>query len=111
MSKLQSFRAGGLGQRLDPAVIREAAAVEDDRFEPLLLQARGHHLADRLGGRQVAARLHAAPLVEGAGLYERRPLVVVDRLRVDMVQAAEHRQARPLLRATDARADPGPAPL
>ena len=49
--------------------------------------------------------------VEGGSGRDRVPLGVVDHLRIDMVLAAEHRQARALRRAGNLTPDPQLPPL
>src|SRR5215470_2302856 len=53
----QPALAGGVGQRLDPAVVLEAAAIEDHAVDALGLGSSGDELAHRLGGGQVGAAL------------------------------------------------------
>ena len=55
--ELQAAFAGGVGQRLDAAVIDVAAAVEHHLRDAGLLGALGDQLADRRGGRLVGAVL------------------------------------------------------
>src|SRR6185436_8043000 len=85
------------------AVIQEPAAVEDDALDALLDRPLGDRLANRLGALDVAAA-HALgerafePRVDARRRDQRLALQVVDHLRVDMRDAAEHAQARPLRR-------------
>src|SRR6266536_1704119 len=47
LSEIQPALAGGVGQGLDPAVIKISAAVEHDPFDPGRLGAFGEQFADR----------------------------------------------------------------
>src|SRR6266850_1276753 len=83
-SNLLEFQTAGaraVGERLDAPVIAIAAAIECDLHDPLLLRA------ERLPARRG---------------HERRAAQVVDDLGIDVLPAAEHRQAR----ALDATLDP-----
>src|SRR5262249_28258711 len=105
--ELQPALAGGVGQGLDPAVVLEAAPVEHDGRDALLLRAARDELAHLLGRRDVRARLRAFAqlLVQRGGRAQRLARVVVDHLGVDVALAAEHRQARALGGPGDALAD------
>src|SRR6185437_13860046 len=48
--ELQSVLSGGVGERLDPPVVKVAAAVEDDRGDARILGPLGDELADGRGG-------------------------------------------------------------
>ena len=71
----QAALAGGVGQRLDPAVIEIAAAVENDLLDPGGLGALGDQLADLLRRLLVGAGLQLALqlLVERRGGGQGRP--------------------------------------
>src|SRR5207302_2520247 len=89
--------ARGVRQRLHPAVILEAAAIEHDALDAGRLGLLGQQRADRLGGGHVAARLvlreeRLAATVHGE---HRAPRVVVHELRVDVAETAEHGQPWP----------------
>src|SRR5207244_4478478 len=87
---------GGIGQRLDAAVIDVAAAVEDDLLDTGLQRALGEQLAD-LGRRRLVGPglvLALEVLVDRGGLRERHPLRVVDDLGVDVLLRAEYGQPR-----------------
>src|ERR1700733_1718434 len=89
--------ASRFGQRLHAAVILIPAPIEHHRFNAFVLGAFGHQLADFLRPDHVAAVL--AVLLGRPGRHHRVTLGVVDHLRVNVLHAAEHRQARPLGRA------------
>src|SRR4029453_9727651 len=111
--ELQAGFAGGVGQRLDPPVVRKPAAVDHDRRDPPILGRARDELAHFLGRGHVAAALQLAlqVLVQGRGAADRLALVVVDDLGVDVALAAEGGEARPLGRALDLLPDPVPDPL
>src|SRR5271170_6871711 len=89
-----------IGQRLDAAVIEIMAAVE-------------HHFLDAFGGADIGAGLEAAAQVffeRGRG-RDRRSVLVVDHLGVNVLRRPKHRQARTQARrrldgASDARLAP-----
>jgi hypothetical protein len=89
-------------------VVLVAAAVEDGLRHADGLGALGEQLADALGlvGARQAAQLGLGPVDRG----ERATGVVVDELCADPAVRAEHRDARPLGRAVDLRADATAAP-
>src|SRR3954467_3783176 len=93
--ELQPRFARGIRDRLDPAVIEIAAAIEDHPLDALLDRALGDGLAQRLGAGEVAAahlgREHRLQHRLGARRRgQRRAAHVVDDLRVDVRDAAEH---------------------
>src|SRR5579864_1662697 len=92
--ELQAGAAGGFGEGLDSAVIRESTAIEDHRFDAGLAGSLGNRLAD--GGRafDTGRRLHrlAQVGVRRRGGDQRAAGSVVDDLRIAMMQAAEHGQ-------------------
>src|SRR5262249_984733 len=94
---------------LDAAVILVTAAVEHYLGDARRLGALGNHLADRLGGGDVAATLQVllGLLVDGAGGDDGAAAAVVDDLRVDVRDGAIHVQARTLRRADKPRAHAG----
>src|ERR1700722_19384343 len=102
-----------IGQRLDAAVIEIVAAVEHHFLDALGGGAFRHQLADRLGGADIGAGLEAAPQVlfeRGRG-SDRRAVLVVDHMGVDVLRRPKHRQARTQARrrldgASDARLAP-----
>src|SRR5512143_2610237 len=112
--ELQPRLAGRVRQGLDAAVVLEAAAIEHDGGDALLLGAAGDQPADLARRRHVAAalQLRLEVLVERGGGAQRAPGVVVDQLGVDLGPAAEHGEPRPLRRAAqllaDALVEPGP---
>src|SRR4029453_254056 len=103
----QAGRAGCLGERLDPPVVLIAAAIEDDLLDAARLRPLGQQLAHHLGRGHVAARLRLGAEVGRAAVHRGQgaPARVVDHLRVDVAQAAEHRQPRPLRGPDDPSAD------
>ena len=86
-SEIQSAFARPFGERLDAAVINIAAAVEHDVLDAFVLRPLGDQLADRLGridgraGLQTLARV----LLQRGGRDQGRALLVVDDLRVDLL--------------------------
>src|SRR5919198_6768770 len=105
LALVEARLARRVGQRLDAAVVAEAAAVEDDRLDaqgPGPLGDGPAHAPRRL---DVAARRPAQLLLDGRGRGEGHGPLVVDDLRVDVVQAAEDREPRARLRAAHAAAD------
>src|SRR5579864_6007227 len=88
--ELQSGLAGGVGQRLDAAMVQIAAAVEDDAAHPGGGGALGHRAAHGggrggVGGVALERALQLALGARGGG--QGAPLGVVDDLRGDVVQA------------------------
>src|SRR5687768_245855 len=94
--ELQAALAGAVGHRLHAAVVLVARAVEDHARDAGRLRPLGDELADL--GRLLA--LLAGEGVVGHG-EERAALRVVDDLRRDVLQRAEHDQARALRGAGD----------
>src|SRR5215203_3434954 len=99
-SEAQSALAGGVGQRLDAAVIEIAGAVEHDARHAGCARALGDQAPDLLRGVDVAAALQLVPhvLFEGRGGRQRRTALIVDDLRVDLLRRAEHRKPRTAVR-------------
>src|SRR5216683_2881651 len=99
LSEIEPALAGGIGQRLDPAMIEIGATVEHDARDPRRLGAFGEQLADRARRRGIGPglqiRLEAG--IEGRGGGERPPGCIVDDLRIDMPRRAEYRQPCPAL--------------
>src|SRR5690606_16321903 len=112
-SKFKARLAGAVGQSLDPAVVQVAAPVEDDLADAGLqgpLADEPAHFPRRVhvaGLGQPAAELR----IEGRRGDQGLAGVVADDLGVDVLQAAEHRQARALRGADHLFADPAVAPL
>src|SRR5439155_5762778 len=99
-------------------VIEEAAAVEHDALDPFFDRPFGDHLADRFGALDVAAAHRLVELtfqrrLDRRGGDERLTGQVVNHLRVDMSDAAEHAEPRPIFGAGNPLAlpqlDPHPA--
>src|SRR5713101_1652696 len=106
--KGQAAGTGRLGQRLDAPVVLISAPVEYDLADAALLGLLRDELAHDLGRGDVAAgfRLPAEigrPTVHGDEGASAR---VVHDLGVDVVEAPEHGQPRPLRSALDLRAYP-----
>src|SRR2546430_13630676 len=93
--KSQSASAGRVGKRLHPPMVPVASAVEHHPVDPAGLGLLGEELADRLRRGNVAAGRVLGPecLAAAVGGEERPPRVVVDELRIDMVEAPEHGEA------------------
>ena len=94
--EVESGFARALGEGTDAAVIAEAGAVEDDLADAGLLGAAGDERADLLGLVALGALALAQLLLERRGGGQRPARRVVDDLGVDLVEAAEDRQPRPL---------------
>src|SRR4051794_11483056 len=89
--KLQPRFAGRIGQRLDTAMIKIAAAIEYHSVDALGFGAFGHPLADFLRRRHIAAGFGGLEmLLDRACGHHGDALRIVDYLRVDMSHAAEH---------------------
>src|SRR5580700_2369592 len=87
-------------------MIQEPAAIEHNLADALALSALGDQLSDFLGAGQVAAAFHARILFTRRRSRESGALPVVNHLRINMFQAPEYRQARPLLAAFDFQTRP-----
>src|SRR5690606_1049137 len=95
-SEFQPALAGGVGQRLDAAMIDIGAAVEHDLLDARGLCALRHELS-HLGGRRGVGsglQLRAEILVQRRGRRDRMAALVVDDLRVDVRGGAEHGKTR-----------------
>src|SRR3954447_17383129 len=106
-SEAQAALESALRQRLDPAVVLVAAAVEHAGLDSGLLRARREQRTGLLG---LLGALHGGELLLGP--RDRRhgvALVVVDELRLDAPQRAEHGQPRTLGGAAHLGADTAPA--
>src|SRR3712207_9578505 len=73
-------------QRLGAAVEAEAAAVEDDLLDARGNRALGDGAADPARGLDVAARLAAQVLLDRRGRGDGHGALVVNHLRVDVVE-------------------------
>src|SRR3569623_2236853 len=93
--ELQSGFARGVGQRLDAAMVEEAATVEDDLLDAGLHRGFRHALADRGRGVDVGARGAAHVLFQGRGRSDGGAVRVVDHLGIDVLARTMHRQASP----------------
>src|SRR5580704_1413530 len=99
--KLQSCFARRVGQCLHAAVIQVTTPVEHNFFMTRRLGPLGDQLADGLRAGDIAATLEAGGLLVRSSRHQRMSLAIVDDLRVNIRHAAEHSEARPLLRALD----------
>src|SRR6266508_891363 len=110
--ELQARLAGRVAERLHPAVIAVATAVEHDVADPGGLRALRDELADLLRalGLLLISRRRSLFDVEVGRGGERAAGAVIDDLRVDVRQRAEDREARPLSAAGDALAHARVAP-
>src|SRR5437870_10095381 len=95
--KSQSASAGRVGKRLHPPMVPVASAVDHPPLDPAGLGLLREERADRLRRGNVAAGRVLGPerLAAAVGGEERPPRVVVDELRIDMVEAPEHGEAGP----------------
>src|SRR5262249_51417549 len=111
--EFQPALASAIRQRLDASVIAVAAAIENDLLNTLGLGRFGDRLADFFRRVLVSAGFERA----GQGLClradgaQRSTRHVVDHLRIDLIQAAEYAESRPLRRAEHRSADPQLAAL
>src|SRR5262245_35381756 len=104
----QAAGASRVGERLHSSVVHEPPAIEHYALDPLRLCLAGQKLANELGSRDVAAVRLTRPELFAPAVHRQQGAtrVVVDQLRVDVTQAAEHGQPRPHLRAPDEPAQP-----
>src|SRR5258706_523911 len=109
--ELQAALAGALGDRSDAAVVVEAVAVEHHRGDLRGLALLGHQLAHFLGQLALLALAVLELRRERRGCRQRLAGRVVDHLRVDVVQAPVHGEARPLRAARHLEPDAHLAPL
>src|SRR5690606_3985509 len=95
-SELQATLAGGVGQRLDTAVVAIARAVERNPLHAGRARLLGDSAARLRGGLGVLAALEpfAQVRVGGAGRGKHAGAVGAEHLGVDMLAGAQHRQAR-----------------
>src|SRR5213082_1030755 len=84
--KGEAAGARGIRQRLHPAVILVATAIEHDALDAGRLRLVGQQRADGLGSGDVATRLvlREERLAAAVHRQHRAPGVVVDQLRVDV---------------------------
>src|SRR5881628_1284188 len=96
-SKHEPACARRVGKRLDPPVVLVAAAIEHHPLDPATLGVLREERADHLRRGDVAAGTVLGPkrLAPSVDREERPTRVVVDELSVDVVEAPEHREARP----------------
>src|SRR3954465_9737349 len=105
-SELEAGFAGGIGERLDPPVVPEPGSIEDDALDASGFCPLCDQLPDGRSLLGLGLRGALQLLLDRRGGGERRARRVVDDLRVDVVEAAEHREARPALRPRQVKADP-----
>src|ERR1035437_4945566 len=104
-SELEAGFAGGVGQRLDPPVVPEPGPVEDNLLDPRAPGALGDQAANGFGLVGLGLLGCLQLLLEAGGGGERLARRVVDYLRIDMAEAAEHGEARAFGRARQAEPD------
>src|SRR5918995_4248741 len=110
--EIEPALAGGVGQRLDAAVIEIAAAVEHHLLHAGGAGALRNHAPDLFRRVDIGTGLQLAAhvLLERGGGGDRDAALVVDDLRIDLLRGAEHRQPRAAVRRlADGAADPRPA--
>src|SRR5207248_1922463 len=97
----------GVGQGLYAAMELPAATVEDDAANAFLLGPLGDQCAHRLGGIDIAARFSVSlePGVHGRSGGQRVARIVIDELRVRVLQTAKYIEARALSRSDHFVAD------
>src|SRR5437764_8035082 len=98
--ELQAAFPGGLGQRLDAAVILESRTIERDRVDASGLRLLRDALADQRGCRAVAAVLDVLTYIGLEAGSARQNLVTAwrDDLRVNVaVRPRDHQAVRALL--------------
>src|SRR6195256_1765506 len=97
-SEIEAALARGVGQRLDPAVIEIAAAIEHDLLYALRRRPLGEPLSDRLRRLDVGTGLEAVAhvLFQRGGRRQRLAFRIVDHLRVDVLRRTENRKPRAL---------------
>src|SRR5439155_218342 len=93
--KNEPASAGRVGERLHPPVVFVAAAIEHHPLDPAALGLLREERADHLRRGDVAAGSVLGPerLAPAVDREDRPTRVVVDELRVDVVEAPEHREA------------------
>ena len=94
-SELEAGFAGGIGERLDPPVVPEPGSIEDHALEPAALARSATSWPTTAASSDLVELGAAELLLDGRGGGERPSGRVVDDLRVDVVEAAEHRETRP----------------
>src|SRR3954463_15103239 len=109
--EFQSGFARSVRHGADAPVVEESAAVEHHALDALFDRTLGDGLADRFGAGEIAAlgRLVQRALhrrLDGRRRHQRLAGQVVDHLRIDVGDAAEHAQTRPLLGPRDPLALP-----
>src|SRR5271154_3572200 len=90
--EIQSGLARGIRQRLDATVIEIAAAIEDHVLDALLLRSLGDQLANGLRRGDTGAGFQSLQrrFLQRRRSDERRAVIVVDQLRVDVFAGAEY---------------------
>src|SRR5579883_1199775 len=107
--KLETRFARRLGQRLDPAVIKKAVAIEDHLPDTLVQASGGDALADRPGRVEVARGFKSAAHVrrQRGRRRQRTARIVRNYLCVNMMQRAVDRKPRYLVAAAHLAPHPG----
>src|ERR1700676_525303 len=95
--------------RFAAAVILVTAAIKNLFVDSSRFGALGDELANHFGRRHVAAAFDAlfGLGVHGAGGDQRLAGMIVNHLRINVIERAVHREARALRRTGDAHAQPG----
>src|ERR1700736_5881482 len=91
--ELQSCLSSGISQSLYSAMVQIAAAIEYNFLDALCLGTLSDQFADLFCSRQVSTVPPTRLLSAGRGRGHGMALTVVDHLRVNMLQTAEHSQA------------------
>jgi hypothetical protein len=86
-------------------VIKVAAAIEDYALDSLLQGPLSNRFADPARGFDVAAGRPAQIFFNRGGRHNRLTSLIVNHLRIDMVDAAVYGQPRPLAAASHLAAD------
>src|SRR5688572_12389443 len=97
---VQAGFTSSVSQRLDPAMIKIAAAVKDYALDSLLQGPLGNGLADSSRGLDVAAARATQIFLNRGSRNNSLAFLIVNYLRIDMVDAAVYRQTRPLAAAS-----------
>src|SRR6185312_8457628 len=101
----QSGLTRRVGQRLHAAMILISAAIEHDAGNAFVFRALRYSLADPLGAFDVSAFTAQIFFCRCRG-SQGMSLLVVDHLRINMIEAAENGEPRPFLCPRYAAANP-----
>src|SRR5690606_13798262 len=88
-----------------------AGTIEHHAGDPGGLGLLGEQLADGVGASDLALAFDADPLAAVGGAQQGHAAIVVDQLRVDVLERTVDHQTRPLGGAGDALANPQVSPL